>query len=36
MVAQTRITELEGDRDRLRADLAKAQERVAGVIIEQG
>lgn len=28
MAAQTRITELEGDRDRLRADFAKAQERV--------
>lgn len=28
MAAQTRITELEGDRDRLRADLVKAQERI--------
>jgi len=28
VAAQTRITELEGDRDRLRADLVKAQERV--------
>lgn len=28
MAAQTRITELEGDRDRLRADLVKAQDRI--------